>query len=124
MKTSDLPIPTKGGRQRARNLRNNMTKSEWKLWGHIQDRQLGIRFRRQHPIGNYIMDFIALKIGLIIEIDGAQHYERKIEEKDKLRTVYLEGLGLKVIRFNNYEVLTNIDGVIAEIVMIIEEMDK
>ena len=124
MKTSDLPSPTKGAYQLARNLRNNMTKAEWKLWGNIRNKQLGIRFRRQHPIGNYIVDFIALKIGLIIEIDGAQHYERIIEKKDKLRTEYLEGLGLKVIRFNNYEVLTNIDGVIAEIIMIIEEMNK
>ncbi len=124
MKTSDLPIPAKGGRQRARNLRNNMTKAEWKLWGNIRNKQLDIRFRRQHPIGNYIVDFIALKIGLIIEIDGAQHYESRKEENDKIRTRYLERLGLKVIRFNNYEVLTNIDGVLAKIIMIIEEMDK
>jgi very-short-patch-repair endonuclease len=124
MKTSDLPISAKGGRQRARNLRNNMTKAEWKLWGYIRNKQLDIRFRRQHPIGNYIVDFIALKIGLIIEIDGAQHYESRKEENDKIRTRYLERLGLKVIRFNNYEVLTNIDGVLAKIIMIIEEMDK
>ena len=124
MKTSDLPSPTKGAYQRVRNLRNNMTKAEWKLWGNIRNKQLDIRFRRQHPIGNYIVDFIALKIGLVIEIDGAQHRESKIEEKDKIHTLYLEELGLKVIRFNNYEVLTNIDGVIAEIIMIIEEMDK
>ncbi len=124
MKTSDLPISAKGGRQRARNLRNNMTKAEWKLWGNIRNKQLDIRFRRQHPIGNYIVDFIALKIGLIIEIDGAQHYESRKEENDKIRTRYLERLGLKVIRFNNYEVLTNIDGVLAKIIMIIEEMDK
>ncbi len=124
MKTSDLPIPAKGGRQRARNLRNNMTKGEWKLWGNIRNKQLDIRFRRQHPIDNYIVDFIALKIGLIIEIDGAQHSESRKEENDKIRTKYLERLGLKVIRFNNYEVLTNIDGVIAKIIMIIEEIDK
>jgi very-short-patch-repair endonuclease len=124
MKTSDLPIPAKGGRQRARNLRNNMTKAEWKLWGYIRNKQLDIRFRRQHPIDNYIVDFIALKTGLIIERDGAQHYESRIEENDKIRNRYLEKLGLRVIRFNNYEVLTNIDGVIAKIIMIIEEMDK
>ncbi|NHZ86841.1 MAG: DUF559 domain-containing protein [Planctomycetia bacterium] len=124
MKTSDLPSPTKGAYQRTRNLRNNMTKAEWKLWGNIRNKQLSIRFRRQHPIENYIVDFIALKIGLVIEIDGAQHCENRIEEKDKIRTRYLEELGLKVIRFNNYEVLTNIDGIIAEIIMIIEEMDK
>ncbi len=124
MRTSDLPTPAKGGCQRARNLRNNMTKAEWKLWGYIRNKQLDIRFRRQHPIDNYIVDFIALKIGLIIEIDGAQHYESRIEENDKIRNRYLEKLGLRVIRFNNYEVLTNIDGVIAKIMLIIEEMDK
>lgn len=124
MRTSDLPTPAKGGRQRARNLRNNMTKAEWKLWGYLRNKQLDIRFRRQHPINNYIVDFIALKIGLIIEIDGAQHYESRMGKNDKIRTRYLERLGLKVIRFNNYEVLTNIDGVIAKIMLIIEEMDK
>lgn len=124
MKTSDFPSSTRGGRQRARNLRNNMTKAEWKLWGNIRNKQLDLRFRRQHPIGNYIVDFIALKIGLVIEIDGAQHCASRIEEKDEIRTLYLEELGLKVIRFNNYEVLTNIDGVIAETTMIIKEMDR
>lgn len=124
MKTSDFPSSTRGGHQRARNLRNNMTKAEWKLRGNIRNKQLDLRFRRQHPIGNYIVDFIALKIELVIEIDGAQHCESIIEEKDEIRTLYLEELGLKVIRFNNYEVLTNIDGVIAEITMIIKEMDR
>lgn len=124
MKTSDLPTPTKGAYQRARNLRNKMTKAEWKLWGNIRNKQLALRFRRQHPIGNYIVDFIALKIGLVIEIDGAQHLEGIMKEQDKLRTEYLEQQGLRVIRFNNYEVLTNIDGVIAEIIMIIAKMDE
>ncbi len=124
MKTSDLPSPTKGAYQRARNLRNKMTKAEWKLWGNIRNKQLDIRFRRQHPIGNYIVDFIALKIGLVIEIDGAQHLESKMKTKDKIRTKYLEQKGLRIIRFNNYEVLTNIDGVTAKIIIIIEEMDK
>ena len=124
MKTSDLPSPKKGTYQRARNLRNKMTKAEWKLWGNIRNKQLGVRFRRQHPIGNFIVDFIALKIGLVIEIDGAQHLESKMEAKDKIRTEYLKQQGLRVIRFNNHEVLTNIDGVIAEIITIIKEMDK
>ncbi len=124
MKTFDLPKPPKGSTQRARNLRNNMTKAEWKLWGHIRKYQLGIRLWRQHSIGNYIVDFITLKIGLVIEIDGAQHLEGIVLEHNKVRTLYLESLGLKVVRFNNYEVLKNIDGVISELASIIKKMGK
>ena len=124
MRTSDLPKPLKGALQRARNLRNNMTNAEWKLWGYIRRNQLGVRFRRQHPIGNYIVDFVALKIGLVIEIDGSQHLEEMVTEHDKIRTKYLEELGLRIVRFNNYEVLNNIDGVISELSVIIEKMDK
>ena len=124
MKTIDLPKPPKGALQRARNLRNNMTEAEWKLWGTIRKNQLGIRFRRQHPIGNYIVDFVAIKIGLVIEVDGVQHLDDNTIAYDKERTAYLERLGLKILRFNNYEVLNNIEGVISKLILVIEKMDK
>ena len=93
MKYSELPKYPKGAIQRARNLRNNMTETEWKLWGHIRQKQLNVRFKRQVPIGEYIVDFFALEIGLVIEIDGGQHFSNKNQKKDAIRTKYLENYG-------------------------------
>ena len=70
-----------------------MTEPEWKLWGHIRRKQLGVKFKRQVPIGNYIVDFFALKIGLVIEVDGSQHLTEKGAQKDK------------IIRYTNLDIL-------------------
>src|SRR5260221_647474 len=78
-------------------LRKESTPAERKLWSRIRNDQLGVTFRRQHAIGNYIPDFCSPKANLIIELDGSQHLEQ--EEYDKDRTKYLESLGYKVIRF-------------------------
>lgn len=123
MKTSDLPSYPKGSKPIARNLRNNMTEAEWKLWGYLRRRQLGPRFRRQFPIGTYIVDFIALKVGLVIEVDGGQHYRPGNIRKDNIRTHYLEGYGLTVIRVNNNDVRSNIEGVIEYISKNIEKLE-
>ena len=94
----------------ARELRNNMTDAEKKLWHHLKQRQIyGHKFRRQHPVGNYIADFVCLEKGLIIELDGGQHNENI--NADKIRTEFLNKQGFKVLRFWNNEVLKNIDGV-------------
>ena len=66
------------------------------------------KFRRQHPIGKYIVDFICLEVGLVIELDGGQHNEDKHSSTDAVRTAWLEKQGLKVLRFWNHEVLTNL----------------
>ncbi len=124
MKYSKLPIYPKGAIQRARNLRNNMTETEWRLWGHIRRKQLDVRFKRQVPIGKYIVDFFALEIALVIEIDGSQHFSNENREKDIIRTKYLEKYGLTVIRYNNMEIFENIDGVIAHLYRIISELKK
>lgn len=71
----------------------------------------GVKFRRQHPIGGYIVDFVSLYKKLIIEIDGGQHNEEQIKDKDEQRTRWLEGEGYRVLRFWNNDVLTNIEGV-------------
>ncbi len=96
----------------ARNLRKNMTDAERLIWSRVRRKQiLEVPFYRQKPIENFIVDFYAPKIKLVVEIDGAQHLEPEHLQRDKARDTVLNGLGLKVLRFNNHAVLTNIDGV-------------
>jgi very-short-patch-repair endonuclease len=81
------------------------------LWKHLRARQLdGLKFRRQEPIGHYVLDFICYEKELVIELDGGQHAIKK--EDDKERDTWLEQQGFKVLRFWNNEVLTNTDGVL------------
>jgi len=98
-------------------LRKNMTDAEIKLWNRIKRKQIAdLQFYRQKPLGKYIVDFYCHAKGLVIEIDGGQHYEIRGTKKDKERDEYLENvLGLKVFRFNNLEVLKNIEGVMGKI---------
>jgi very-short-patch-repair endonuclease len=97
-------------------LRKNMTDAERCVWRYIRDKQIkGLQFYRQKPILNYIVDFYCPKAKLVIEIDGGQHYEEEHELKDAERDKNLEKLGLKVIRYNNLDVLTNIDGVLSDL---------
>jgi very-short-patch-repair endonuclease len=99
-------------------LRKEPTPAERKLWALIRNDQLGVNFRRQHAVGNYIPDFVCVQKKLIIELDGTQHLEQ--EEYDKERTKYLNSLGYKVIRFWNNDVMKNIDGVILAILHAME----
>jgi very-short-patch-repair endonuclease len=95
-------------------LRKDPTPAESKLWSRIRNDQLGVTFRRQHAIGNYIPDFCSPKSKLIIELDGSQHLDQ--EEYDQERTKYLESLGYRVIRFWNNDVMDNIEGVVLAII--------
>jgi very-short-patch-repair endonuclease len=100
-------------------LRKEPTPAERKLWAYLRGDKLGVNFRRQHAIGNYIPDFCSPKAKLVIELDGSQHLEQ--EEYDKERTEYLESQGYKVIRFWNNDVMNNIEGVI---LAIMNELEK
>ncbi len=95
----------------ARENRNNPTLAELLLWKHIRNKLLGTRFLRQHIIGDYIVDFVSLSDGLVIEVDGAYHAEHEQMEMDEARTYALEQMGFKVIRFTNEEILYNIEQV-------------
>jgi very-short-patch-repair endonuclease len=96
---------------RAGELRKEPTPAERKLWAYLRgDKLNGVNFRRQHAIGNYIVDFVSIKKRLIIELDGSQHLEQ--EAYDIERTRYLESQGYKVIRFWNNDVENDINGVI------------
>jgi very-short-patch-repair endonuclease len=95
---------------RARDLRRDSTDAEKTLWSHLREKQLGgKRFRRQRPIGKYIVDFVCLESQLIVELDGGQHQEST--GYDTARTTALNELGFTVIRFWNNEVLGEMDGV-------------
>ncbi len=100
----------------ARNLRHHQTDAEKKLWSVLRGRQFeNSKFRRQEPIGKYIVDFVSLEKELIIEIDGGQHNQEREIEKDETRTKWLERKGFRVLRFWNNDVLLNIDGVTSKI---------
>jgi very-short-patch-repair endonuclease len=88
-----------------RENRIDMTFAEKIIWNIVRKNQLGVKFRRQQAIADYIVDFVCLDIKLIIEIDGVSHAEQK--EYDEYRTDIMNGLGFKVIRFTNDEVNSN-----------------
>jgi very-short-patch-repair endonuclease len=98
------------------NLRCRPTDAERKLWSKLRLKQLrGYQFYRQRVIGNYIVDFCSPALKLVIEVDGSQHYTDKGTTADKNRDDFLQGCGFKVLRYNDYEVLTNTDGVVENI---------
>lgn len=95
----------------ARQLRNRQTDAERKLWSRLRNKQIdGVKFRRQQPIENYVVDFVSFEKRLIIEIDGGQHNEDENKKKDAQRTLFLEKEGYRVIRFWNNDTLMNIEG--------------
>ncbi|TGE21669.1 endonuclease domain-containing protein [Hymenobacter aquaticus] len=99
-----------------RELRNHLTEAEATLWRALQSSKLaGRKFRRQHGIGAYIVDFYCPAEKLIVELDGAGHFTVTGEAHDVERTAYLAGLGLRVLRFENRLVLEQLDGVLAGI---------
>jgi very-short-patch-repair endonuclease len=115
-------------RKFARELRQPQTPAEATLWRYLRNRNLQYKFRRQHPIDFFIIDFYCAEAKLLIEIDGASHLVKDQIEYDLSRTEYLEGMGYKVIRFTNDDVRYTINEVVNEIVRTvekrIEEMNK
>ena len=102
------------GNSLQRKLRRGMTDAERRLWGALRLQQVGgHKFRRQHPFGDYILDFVCLERRLVIEVDGGQHQE--MQEEDQARTEVLEKAGFRVLRFWNNEVLEQLDSVMERI---------
>jgi 2-C-methyl-D-erythritol 2,4-cyclodiphosphate synthase len=108
---------------KAREMRKNPTEAESVLWSYLSDNKLGVHFRRQHPVYDYIPDFVSLKNKLIIEIDGGYHFEDEQPEKDAERTAYLNQVGFLVLRFTNEQVLGDIDTVLEEITNALEDAE-
>jgi len=97
-------------------LRTHPTDAEHALWQHLRARQLeGFKFRRQHPIGAFIADFACLEAGLVIELDGGQHFEPQGLHGDARRTAQLEEAGFTVLRFDNFQMLRETDAVLVAI---------
>lgn len=102
-----------------------MTNAEQVLWHRLRRKQvLGIQFYRQRPIGKFIVDFYAHPVKLVIEVDGAHHFQEDIKQKDAERTKILEQLGLSVIRFTNLEVLKELEAVMQNIHAVVTERLK
>lgn len=100
----------------SRSLRKSSTPQETVLWSKIRNRNFhGLKFRRQHIIDRYIVDFVCLEKRIIIELDGCQHKREKDQNYDKNRSKYLEELGFTVLRFWNNEVNNNLNGVMLKI---------
>jgi len=105
--------------KRARRLRKEMPDAEKKLWWRLRRGQIsGLSFRRQHPMGPYVLDFYCPLIQLAIELDGGQHNEQTTQIRDERRTSWLNTKGVTVIRFWNNDVLSNMDGVLTEIMAV------
>ena len=107
----------------AKCLRKNMTKEEKHLWYDFL-KNYPVKFYRQKPIGDYIVDFYCSKAKTVIELDGSQHYEEAGIARDKERSAILEKYGLKVIRFSNLEVDRNFQGVCTAIDLAVKARTK
>jgi 5-methyltetrahydrofolate--homocysteine methyltransferase len=108
--------------KKAEILRKKMTPSELKLWDTLKNKEsVGYRFRRQHPLGHYILDFYNHQLKLCIEVDGAYHEVKEQKIHDQQRDDFLKYNNIHTIRFSNHEVETNIDGVIDHIISYIDE---
>ena len=103
----------------SRELRQVSTEAEKLLWAELRNRKLnGLKFRRQHPIDKYIVDFYCHEKKLVIELDGSIHDKKENKEYDQARTIELGGLKIKVIRFRNDEVENGIGKVLEKIIQI------
>jgi|SRR5208282_4428850 len=108
-------------RDRSRRLRQESTDAARKLWARLRNRQLGFRFRREHPIGPYFADFCCIEAQLIVEVDGQHHDEPPQRRYDEERTRFLEQAGFRVLRFWDGEVLKETDSVIRRVTSALAE---
>jgi len=111
---------TPKAQQNARVLRREMTDSERRLWSGIRSEQLGVKFRRQHPIGNFIADFACLDPKLIVELDGSQHQAQ--EGYDARRDAFLRAQGFDVLRFASNDPFVNFEGVLQAVINRLDEL--
>src|SRR5260221_8421726 len=98
---------------RRRELRRRLTVAEARLWKHLKEKSLrGRKFRRQHSVGPYILDFYCPRERLAVELDGAAHDHEATQDRDAIRTRFLERAGIRLVRFENREVTGNLEGVL------------
>ena len=109
-------------RDHARALRGNATESERALWRHIRGQLLGVRFRRQHIVEPFILDFYCVELKLAVELDGGQHNDDEKPRDDLTRTRFLESSGISVLRYWNNDVLADIAPVLTHLCCEIERL--
>ncbi len=106
----------------ARENRRKLTTAEMRLWNALRGRRVaGLKFRLQHPFGQFVLDFFCLERNLAVEVDGGSHNEPGQKEYDADRTQYLNDQGIRVLRFRNEEVLANLDQVLSQIIKATED---
>lgn len=109
----------------AKSMRHTATNAESLMWQLLRAKRfMNLKFRRQHVIAPYIVDFYCHELGLVIELDGSQHGTDDVIEYDAERTKFLEALGLKVVRYWNHEVLQNVDVVLDDLWNICSELKE
>jgi very-short-patch-repair endonuclease len=109
----------------AKELRRNKTTAEKLLWKHLRRKELeGFRFRQQHPIGPYIVDFYCDEAGLVVELDGGIHLDAEQRQKDWVRDRSMNDHGLTVLRFENREIIDDIDRVLGAIRRVLLERTR
>lgn len=101
--------------ERRKELRQNATPAEKKLWWYLRDNKLGAKFKRQHSVGGYILDFYCAKKKLIVELDGEVHNTEEAKEYDTVRDKFFKELGYTTLRFKNGEVESDMEKVLEEI---------
>jgi adenine-specific DNA-methyltransferase len=107
--------------QRARRLRRSATDAENRLWSRLRNRQIAnLKFRRQHPLGNRIVDFFCAEAKLAIELDGSGHLTDNGQKSDLDREIELYEKGIRVLRFYNHDIAKNLDGVLNEIIYVVD----
>jgi len=109
------PLLYKSLKEYARHNRNHPTEAEALLWDYLSGDSLGVRFKRQHIIGDYIADFVCLETKLVIELDGGYHQEERQRMADAERTEWLKSKGYRVVRFTNEYLFNNISQVLETI---------
>ncbi len=119
-----LPNYTESLIPTARQLRKEMTDAERKLWSRLRNNQLGVKFRRQVPFDKYILDFYCSSAKLCVELDGSQHLTDEGIEKDSKRDRNLKESGVEVLRFSDYEALTNTEAVLQVIGQKLQETSE
>ena len=120
-----LVFNLKSQKQKRQYLRNHATDAERILWSRLKGRQLlGFKFRRQHGIGVFVLDFYCPESKLAIEIDGDSHFQPGEQDKDRRRQEHIESFGVQFLRFRNNEVRENLRGVLEAIWRKVEELSK
>lgn len=108
---------------RRQTLRNNMTEPEKRLWQILRNQQMGVKFRRQHGIGHYIVDFYCPERKLVIEVDGDSHDTDDAQHYDTVRADFMLALGITTMRFTNHDVMTNLNHIYQQIAQQLTCMD-